>query len=229
MTAFAIRRSALLESAGFPNGFCERTASAEDLATALGVPRIVQVKQVHGSRALEAHEAKPGDEADALIGRARLGSVAVGVHVADCVPLLVAGPLTGDVAAIHAGWRGIVGGVLCAALESLNAPSLLLAIGPCIGSCCFEVGADVGERISRACGNSSGVTRREGERLFVDLRAAIHVQLASLGALKIVVDDVVGCTRHEPDRYHSYRRDGAGSGRMMAAVRTQSSKEHAPR
>jgi len=171
------------------------------------------VKQVHGARAVPAAESA-GQEADALVARPG-PACAVGVRVADCVPVLVASTDTGAVAAIHAGWRGVVAGVVPAGVELLGRGALLAAIGPCIGACCFEVGADVAERIGF-------VTRRAGDKAYVDLRAAVRAQLRVLGLADDAIDDVPGCTKHEPDRFHSFRRDGANSGRMLAAIATRS-------
>ena len=192
-----------------------------ELAAALG-GKIVQVKQVHGAKAVLAAEAAR-QEADALVARLGGESVAVGVRVADCVPVLVASTETGGVAAIHAGWRGVVAGIVPAGVELLGvsalagrAASLVAAIGPCTGACCFEVGADVAERIGF-------VTRRAGDKAYVDLRAAVRAQLRALGLADDAIDDVPGCTKHEPDRFHSFRRDGANSGRMLAAIATRPS------
>jgi YfiH family protein len=185
------------------------------------VPGVIQVKQTHGARAVEAADAD-GAEADALVARAARAApaaggsegrvcVAVGVRVADCVPLLVADDASGDVAAIHAGWRGVVAGVVKAGVELLAGKRLVAAIGPCIGACCFEVGRDVGERIGF-------VVREDGEKVYVDLRAAVRAQLRALGVSDDRIEDVPGCTKHEPARFHSFRRDGANSGRMLATI-----------
>lgn len=184
-----------------------------ELVAALGAGDIVRVKQVHGARAVKAAEA-PGQEADALVAAPMGEPVAVGVRVADCVPVLVASADTGGVAAIHAGWRGVVAGVVPAGVELLGRGALVAAIGPCIGACCFEVGAEVAERIGF-------VTRRAGEKAYVDLRAAVRAQLRVLGLADEAIDDVPGCTKHEPERFHSFRRDGANSGRMLAAIATR--------
>jgi YfiH family protein len=148
--------------------------------------------------------------------------IAVGVRVADCVPVLVADPVSGDVAAIHAGWRGVVGGVLRAGVEQLFAgggargarAGAIAAIGPCIGACCFEVGREVAAQVGF-------VVREEGDKAFVDLRAAVRAQLRGLGLEDARIEEVAGCTKHEPERFHSFRRDGANSGRMLAAIATR--------
>jgi polyphenol oxidase len=217
-------RSSLLDHAGFLHAFPTRDTPDAALLDALGRAAIVQVKQVHGARAVLAGEAA-GEEADALVASgsgvagARVASgVAVGVRVADCVPVLVADLASGSVAAIHAGWRGVAGGVVRAGVELLASVSgvpggrdCVAAIGPCIGACCFEVGREVAERIGF-------VVREAGDKAYVDLRAAVRAQLRALGLDDAAIDDVAGCTRHEPERFHSFRRDGAHSGRMLAAI-----------
>jgi copper oxidase (laccase) domain-containing protein len=233
--------SPLLLDRGFPHAFPTRDVTDDALVAGLGsrVTRIVKVRQVHGARVVEASAslAAPGDaaaqEADALVARGTLGPLAVGVRVADCVPVLVGDAATGDVAAIHAGWRGVVAGVVPAAIAALlsrgagggargedreqandlsaRPGALVAAIGPCIGACCFEVGRDVAARIGH-------VAREAGDKAYVDLRAAVRAQLEAAGVGSDRIDDVPGCTRHEPERFHSFRRDGADSGRMLAAI-----------
>src|ERR1700733_3227394 len=136
IVAVALLRSDTLARAGFLHAFPERGATDAELFAAVGVAVIAQAKQVNGARAIEALEATGarGSEADALVGRAsRAWPAAVGVRVADCVPVLVADEASGDVAAIHAGWRGVGAGGLPAAGDLLTgAPraSLMAAIGP---------------------------------------------------------------------------------------------------
>ncbi|HEX3344080.1 MAG TPA: laccase domain-containing protein, partial [Polyangiaceae bacterium] len=125
-----ILRAARLERAGFSHAFPERDTPDAALLEALGRSTVIQVKQVHGARAVLAAEAA-GQEGDALVARA--GEGALGVRVADCVPVLVADPASGAVAAIHAGWRGVAGGVLAAGVGLLGGRELVAAIGPCIG------------------------------------------------------------------------------------------------
>jgi YfiH family protein len=219
-----ILRSALLEAAGFRHGFAERTSEQNAIEYALGVSRVIQVKQVHGNRAVESSDATetgPDVEADAIVGRAWGDAVAVGVRVADCVPVLVADTETGDVVAIHAGWRGVVAGVVPAAIALLRGHVLIAAIGPCIGACCFEVDRGVAEAVVGAAGGASVVAHQAGDKAWVDLRAAVRAQLSALHRFKVRVEDVAGCTKHEPARFHSFRRDAARSGRMLAAIRTR--------
>ncbi len=181
---------------------------------------IFQVKQVHGSTVREAE----GDplalrelEGDAVI--ASCPRIAVGVRVADCVPVLVGDTTSGHAFAIHAGWRGVVNGVVGEALSRREGGRRVGAIGPCIGACCFEVSEDVAEQIARAARAPSIITSRHGDgKAKVDLRAAVRAQLRRAGLRDEDIDDVGGCSRCDAERYHSYRRDGDASGRMLAVI-----------
>jgi YfiH family protein len=234
--ALGLLRSTLLARAGFAHAFPERAATDDELARALGIEpgrAIAQVRQVHGGDALEVSDERGanGREGDALVAREGLGTVAVGVRVADCVPILVADEASGSIAAIHAGWRGVTRGVIAAALDRLRGRDhrpgegegerLVAAIGPCIGACCFEVGRDVGEEIARAAAEARVIGSERGEKVYVDLRAAVRAQLVAGGVSDGRIDDVPGCTKHEAARFHSFRRDGAHSGRMLAAIATR--------
>jgi YfiH family protein len=203
------------------------------LAEAVGFDskRLYQVHQVHGP-ALVVAEGDPARvlerDADALVAEPGSGHT-VAIRVADCVPVLLADPRTGRVAAVHAGWRGVVADVVGATVRHLvdgggEVAELLAAIGPCIGPCCFEVGPDVGETIARAT-SSSAIARRDEARgkVFVDLRAAVRAQLVQLGLDGAAIDDVPdrtskGCTRCDTERFYSYRRDGDASGRLIAVI-----------
>jgi YfiH family protein len=216
--------SKLLADEGFAHAFPTRGTGDAELFAHLGTDLVVQVKQVHGGRSVEA-DAPPGTEADAIVARKdrarRPESIAVGVRVADCLPLLLADPRSGNVAAAHVGWRGVVAKVVPAAVEALDGGPLFAAMGPCIGACCFEVAHDVAALIARACGSRGrAIVREEAHKSYVDLRAAVRAQLLALGLPDERIEDVPGCTKHEAARFHSYRRDGAGSGRMLAAIAT---------
>lgn len=219
----ALLQSRRLSEAGFRHGFPERGTEDHDLMRALGVDRIAYADQVHGAGVVEASDAATA-RADAVIGRSRAAGgespPAVGVRVADCVPVLVADLETGDVAAIHAGWRGIVAGVVGAALQRMQhipPRSVIAAIGPSIGPCCFEVGLDVAQAIVSACPGVPVVARSMPPKSMVDLRSAVRGQLRAAGVDDASIEDVAGCTKHEA-RFHSFRRDGANSGRMLAAI-----------
>jgi YfiH family protein len=182
---------------------------------------LFEVTQVHGARVVwRDGRAKDlelrREEADAIVVRGG----AAGVRVADCAPVLVGNVETGAAAAIHAGWRGVVAGVVPAAIEALGSGRKVAAIGPCIEACCFEVGVEVAARIEEAAG-SSVTTRAQEDRAFVDLRRAIRAQLATLGLDYGDVDDVMGCTMCNRAQFFSFRRDGERSGRHLAVIVSQ--------
>ena len=188
--------------------------------------RLYQTRQVHGRTVLAAEgdaKAMTDREADALVAEAGSGA-AVGMRVADCVPILLGDRVRGHVAAVHAGWRGVVANVLGASIEELaklgtEPGDLAAAIGPCIGPCCFEVGADVGAQIAEA--TSPGVIARRDEprgKAYVDLRLAVRTQLRALGIPNEMIEDVGGCTRDDAEAFYSYRRDGDASGRLLGVI-----------
>jgi hypothetical protein len=142
----------------------------------------------------------------------------VGVRTADCVPILVGDLESGAVLAIHAGWRGVVAGVVPAGLSKLGGRALVAAIGPHIRGPSFEVGPDVKDQIAAAGGVDVVVGTSPAGRPLVDLCRAIRAQLARAGVDEAHVDDVGGCTLTEPARFFSFRRDGQRSGRHLAVI-----------
>jgi hypothetical protein len=199
-------------------------------AAELGVPaaRVYFLSQVHGV----AHALLDGSEALAdVVTRegdvtvAREPGVACGVRTADCVPVLVADRRSGAAAAIHSGWKGTVLDVVAAGVAALRVavgdgePELVAAIGPHIERCCFEVDADVAGDLARASSlGRSVVDERAGGKSHVDLRAIVRAQLVAAGVTDAAIGDVPGCTVCDVTRFHSFRRDAAGSGRMLSAI-----------
>jgi len=210
----ALLEAELLIQRGFAHGFSLRATDTERALARVGIARPYLASQVHGANVILA-EGDPASvrkvEADALVARAP--GAAVAVRVADCVPVLVGSDE--GVAAIHAGWRGVVNGVIPAALRALGGKDRACAIGPCIGACCFEVGLDVAESIA-AASRADVIARREGEKAYVDLRRAVRALLGAEGVTEI--EDVPGCTKHEPERFFSFRRDGANAGRLIGVI-----------
>lgn len=193
-----------------------RLCAALDLDPA----RVAMGRQVHGAGVREVRD--PGDggflghlrdwpEGDAL-ATSRPGT-ALAVLGADCLPVLMWRRDTPRVAAAHAGWRGLVGGVLEAAVAALGAPGAAgAAIGPGIGPCCYPVSAEVREAFAERFG--SAVVRGEA----VDLAAAARVALCAAGIPDEAVTAVGECTACDPGRFYSYRRDGAATGRQAGLV-----------
>lgn len=231
-----ILTSALLSKAGVRHGFSTRRAGDLGLDTGereivlenrrrfaeeTGLDRIVQVEQVHGTAIWNAAEAA-GHQGDGLVSTDP--DLAVGVRTADCAPVLIAASDGRAVAAVHAGWRGAVAGIVTAAVERLEAigasrKTLLFAIGPTIGLEAFEVGDEVIEAAARSLGGDVP-PRRMGPRgkWHLDLVRLIELQLGLLGVSPDQIDRVGGCTFSDRSMYFSYRRDRSAAGRHLSAV-----------
>ena len=134
---------------------------------------------------------------------------------ADCVPLLLAGD--GEIASVHAGWRGIAAGVVDRRSGRLDSPPdrLTAWLGPAIGPCCYEVGDEVAARW-RPPARPAVRVPGPGARPHLDLHAAVASQLRRAG---IDADaPVADCTRCSADTLWSYRREGPGAGRNLAFI-----------
>jgi YfiH family protein len=187
--------------------------------------RVFFLSQVHGNvaRVLDGNE--PRDvvrnvEGDAL--SSRRGDLACSVRTADCIPLLVADRRAGAVTAIHAGWRGIVRGIVEAGISSLRElaganAELVVAIGPHIRERAFEVNEDVARELE-AVSPVNGVVDRGGTKPHVSLVRIVRGKLDALGISEDAIDDVGGCTHTEAERFFSFRRDGRRSGRLLSAI-----------
>ena len=244
-------RSRLLAQAGFAHAFTTRlggvsaapfdtlnlgfgvgddpTAVADNIrrvahALGCGGQPVVTVRQVHGA----ATAVWPGDftpeapppAADAIVSTT--AAVLNLVRVADCVPVLAACSRSGAVAAIHAGWRGLVAGAVFAAIERLcevagsRPERLLAAVGPCIGVEQYEVGEEVVESF-RAAGLEPAIDRR-WPRPHADLHAAAVAQIVAAGIPTDAVDGQPLCTAANPELFYSHRRDRGRTGRQAAAI-----------
>ena len=186
----------------------------------------VFLRQVHGARAVRIGAADAAPDAADHAADASVTTepgIACTVQIADCLPVLFAAPGGRGVAAAHAGWRGLAGGVLEAAIAGLCdaarcRPGELDAwLGVCIGPRAFEVGADVLEAFGAAPGglrHRRFVPSAPGKWL-ADLAGLAHDRLAAAGVDR--VSAATGCAYEDASRFFSYRRDRI-TGRMAAAV-----------
>jgi YfiH family protein len=165
---------------------------------------------------------EPAPEGDALA--TDRSAVALGFRVADCVPILICDPRHRAIAAVHAGWRGTAAGVLPATVEALRrhfqsrSANLRLAFGPAIGPCCFEVGEEVVEALLRRDPDAAADVRTGERGPHVDLIEANRRQALARGIPPSHIGSADLCTACHPDLFWSYRRDGAGAGRMVALI-----------
>jgi polyphenol oxidase len=194
-------------------------ANRRRLAAAGGLPpeRIVWMEQVHGARVstVDGPRAEPVPGVDALVtGTASLG---LAVLVADCVPVLLADPAAGVVAAVHAGRAGSAAGIVPAAVAAMarlgaTAAGTDALLGPAVCGECYEVPAAARDEVEAALPGSAATTRAGTPGL--DLRAGLARQLAGLGVPRVVADP--RCTAEDPELF-SHRRDGV-TGRQAGLV-----------
>lgn len=185
-------------------------------------------RQVHGSRVQQVGTADRGrgaldpattiEDTDALWTADR--GVALAVLTADCVPVVVADPTARRIGVIHAGWRGLVKGVINETVAQMGNPgALVAAIGPAIGPCCYEVGPEVADAARAALGE--GVVRAaEGpgtnDRSHLDLWRGAREALRRAG---VRTSSIAGlCTRCEPNRFFSHRAGHVARQGVVAVI-----------
>ena len=176
------------------------------------------LRQVHGSSVVQPPWTEPPD-ADASVTEEP--GVILAIETADCLPVLIVDPVRRRVAAAHAGWRGTVTRVAQEAVRAViragsNPADLLVALGPSIGPCCYEVGPDVEEAFGPA-GSRFFVPGAAGKK-HLDVIAANRAQIEEAGVRPDHIDRLGLCTRCREDLFFSYRRDGARAGRMISVV-----------
>ncbi len=200
--------------------------------------RPVFLRQVHGVAVAELEESTPdGATADAAMTVRR--GVACTILVADCLPVLLTDARGRAVAAAHAGWRGLAGGVLEQTLKRFlalagvdiapsainnEANEIIAWLGPCIGPHAFEVGAEVRAAFVAAdAGAGACFQPLGGGKYLADLAALARRRLAAQGVVRVHGNDgsAPWCTVTQRQRWFSHRRDQAvlgGSGRMAACI-----------
>jgi polyphenol oxidase len=169
------------------------------------------VRQVHSTRIIFADGPGVHGEADGLIANG--SGFILAIRTADCVPILIADPVHHAIAAVHAGWRGTVTEILSKALAEMSKrfdtvpADAVVAIGPAIGLCCFEVGPEVAVQFGRPA-----------EKTHVDLVDANRLQALRAGVPGSRISVLGRCTRCDATLFHSYRRDREQSGRTVTAI-----------
>ncbi|MBM4139695.1 MAG: peptidoglycan editing factor PgeF [Nitrospira sp.] len=189
---------------------------------------ILSVKQVHGTDALVVDRALTSSDRfsggwDALVTDQR--GIMVAVRTADCVPVLMHDSKRKIVAAVHAGWRGAVAGIVgktIAVMESQfgTVPDhVQVSIGPSAGVCCYEVDQTVLDKLPEACPDYQRVVRgqRDG-KAHLDLKMLIREQARNAGIQQDSITCVNLCTICHEDLFFSYRREGKVIGTMVSAI-----------
>lgn len=233
--------SVLLERAGVPHLFTTRhfpglastadggapfTDAARPLLSERGLAGApAYARQIHGAEVLVAERDGRLGEADALLTE-RAG-LPLAIFTADCLPLIIYDPSGRRLAAVHAGWRGTVQSAARAAVDRLveaGSPpdGLVVAIGPSIGPCCYEVDGPVIEQLSAAfhAGWERWTIPAGPGKWMLDLWQANEDQLAAADVDRAMIENLRLCTACNPDRFFSYRREGSvrlgRTGRLVA-------------
>lgn len=215
-------------------GTVERNRAA--LLSALDVADITLIvpHQVHGRTIVEVADSRPqtvraaceaaADGADAIVVDALADGIGALLCYADCMPVIIVAP-NGTFAVAHAGWRGVVAHIACAALErvaeaaAVDAGACNVYIGPYIHGECFEVGIDVHDRFVDLFGAACALDDRH-----IDMGAAMRTDLLAHGASAERIADVGMCTVCGNERFFSYRAAHGICGRHGAfAVRAAAS------
>ncbi|MBS1112231.1 MAG: hypothetical protein H6Q95_523 [Nitrospirae bacterium] len=155
--------------------------------------------------------------ADAVITNKK--GILIGVQVADCVPVLLYDKEKSVIAAVHAGWRGtaqeILKGTIRAMKERFDSSpdKILVAIGPSIRKCCYEVGDEVETSVRNATGEGDYYIKK-GNKRFIDLSSANKIQALSMGIPEDNIWQSEECTFCNPEKFHSYRYTKKSAGRQ---------------
>lgn len=174
---------------------------------------VVGMRQVHGSRVekVQGGSDQVVPSCDALI--TEHPGVALAVRSADCLPVVLHAPLRDFLGVAHAGWRGVREGVLSELVRALGTSEVLAAIGPGIGSCCYEVGPEFDGYFPNF------IQHRQGKRFF-DLPGAARDQLIRAGVQGQAIVSAPWCSSCRSE-CHSYRRDGPVARRMVTIAQLQ--------
>ncbi len=211
---------------GFLTGGLDFAAASSENSSgafraAFAVESLFQLEQVHGPEIVEVGDIgklSPRLKADGWFIPRRIGGhagrIAFGIRTADCLPIIIASD--SHIALLHAGWRGVCAGIERRAV-SLFSPyspvdALVVALGPCAGAAAYEVGPEVLEKF----GGQAVFEIRQG-RSYLDIRGTVVQSLKRAGVKSQLVKVSSECTIFNSE-FHSYRRDGASSGRNLTFV-----------
>ncbi len=174
----------------------------------------IWLNQTHSNRAVEAVVTESQQQADASYTN-RSGIVCA-VMTADCLPLLVCSADGSEIAAIHAGWRGLLEGVIGNTITALQSRDLLVWLGPAIGPERFEIGSEVLTAfLTKSLAYKTAFTKHGQDKWLADIYQLARINLSALG-----IDKVYGghfCTVTDDKRFYSYRRDKV-TGRMATLI-----------
>jgi polyphenol oxidase len=208
------RAQPLEELAWLEHGFGTRLS-----ADWLDASQVASLRQIHSDTVVFADRAGCLGEGDASISNQP--GIVLAVRTADCLPILIADVRNRAVAAVHAGWRGVISGIVPKTLDAMRErfgsrlEDLAVAIGPGIGACCFEVGPEVAVRFAPFFPERQDLASCTR----IDLVETVRRQLGRIGGTLGQFAVCGLCTVCHGDTFYSYRRDREAAGRMVSAIR----------
>lgn len=174
------------------------------------VSNVYQPIQKHTDRIIVLNSNREKEIADAVI--TTQSDILIGIDVADCVPILLYDKNKEVIGAVHAGWRGTAKEILKKTIDKMfekfnsSAKDILIAIGPAIRHCCYEVGSEVMEAVRDVTGEGAYyIQKKDNDKYYLDLPTANIYQAISLGVPKENIWILPECTYCLPDRFNSYR------------------------
>ena len=185
--------------------------------------QVVSPWQVHGATVEVVGKEQLGTvrpETDALITATQ--GVPLLMRFGDCASVLLCDPVQRVVGMAHAGWRGVVAGVVGAAVRTMTRElacrpgDVWAGVGPTIGPCCYEVGVDVARDIEAACPPGAPVIHRVNGTIHADLPAAVEAQLIDVGVQRI--EQSALCTSCHVDEFFSHRAEDGRTGRFGIVI-----------
>ncbi|MDD5433960.1 MAG: peptidoglycan editing factor PgeF [Nitrospira sp.] len=222
-----------LEKEGVKHFFTTREFKGSDSLPFSKKGHLVMVKQVHGDDILVID--KPVDDIELFVNNAaqhqcdaiitNQKEIAIGVISADCLPALLFDPVRSVIAAVHAGWRGTIKGIVSQVayqmteLFNCRAEDIIAGIGPVIGSCCYHVGDIVTEPMKEVNPEWSRYLKPSDHgKHRLDISGLNIYQLEAAGLLRKNIFQLGQCTSCNKELFPSYRRDGIGTGRIISGI-----------
>jgi YfiH family protein len=194
--------------------------------TTLGLKRenLVLMEQVHGRKIKKVGKKDRGriiPGVDGLVTSEK--GLILGIKTADCLPILLVDSRAKIIGAVHAGWQGVFKKIpqkmieLMIKLGSLP-EDILVAIGPYIRSCCYNISVQREKRFEKEFGSPKGMIIKRRDKTNLDLSVPTVIQLIHSGVLKKNIDLTDLCTACREKEFFSYRREGEKSGRMLSVI-----------
>lgn len=200
----------------------------DNLSEVLDIPeeKIYRTKQVHGTDVLiiedqDNMEVSPL-ERDGLITNKK--GIALATYHADCVPIYFYDSVKEVIALAHAGWKGTLNNISEKIIENMvenfhcNIKDILVAIGPSIGSCCYEIGYDVEKLFKEKYLSYQNIIINKDDKIYLDLWEVNRRNLINLGISEINILESKFCTACNIDKLYSYRKEKGTKNRMIAAI-----------